>query len=107
MARILIGRAFAARENKRLEGIRAAEAAARAAKQAEIQKLQATQVAAIERLHAQASAWRKAQDLRAFIAAVEDAPDLCADARRSEWLTWAHGQAGALDPLSPDPARVL
>jgi hypothetical protein len=105
--RILVGRAFAARENKRLEGIRAAEASARAARQAEIQKLQATQVAAIERLHAQASAWRKAQDLRAFIAAVEDAPDLCADARRSEWLSWAHGQADAVDPLSPDPARVL
>jgi len=43
----------------------------------------------------------------AFIVAVEDAPDLCADARRSEWLSWAHGQADAFDPLCPDPARVL
>lgn len=103
---MFINRAFDAREAKRLAEIRAAEEAVRAARLAEIQRLKAVQNAAVERLHTQAAAWRKAQDLRAFIAAVEGMSGL-GDAERAEWLSWARSQADGLDPLSTDPARVL
>ena len=91
---------------RRLAKIRAAEEAVRAARLAEIQRLKAVQTAAVERLHTQAAAWRKAQDLRVFIAAVEGMSGL-EDAQRAEWLSWARSQADGLDPLSTDPARVL
>lgn len=58
----------------------------------------------VERLLADAEAWRRADALRGFIKAVED----LALARKvnsgegtelAQWLAWAHRQVEALDPV--------
>lgn len=106
---ILINRAFKEREEKRRRDIRAAEEAARAAKRAEIEKLKRVESAALERLLKNAVNWKKAQDLRAFIAAVEalSVADDSPSEQRDRWLRWARIQAEVLDPLSAELRSVV
>ena len=58
----------------------------------------------METLLADAEAWRRADDLRAYIAAVEERAadsDQPTDAnpKLAEWLLWASEQADRLDPV--------
>jgi len=105
---ILINRAFKAREQSRQQEIRAAEAAAREAKRAEVEKLKRIEKSAVDRLLTNAANWRKAQELRAFIDAVEarEAPD-DADEQKVRWLDWARNQVVALDPFSGRSSNIF
>jgi hypothetical protein len=105
---ILINRAFKAREEKRKQEIRAAEAADREAKRAEIERLKRIEKAAIERLFTNAANWKKAQDLRLFIDAVENHQlDPQEQSLRTKWAEWARRHVAALDPLSGQSKSVL
>lgn len=106
---VLINRAFKTREENRQREIRAAQAAAREAKREEIEKLKRVEKAAFDRLVSGAGDWRKTQELRAFIDAVEARELLDAEGReaRARWLEWARGKAAALDPFSNRLGNIL
>jgi len=106
---VLINRAFKTREEDRQREIRAAQAAAREAKREKIEKLKRAEKAAFDRLVSGAEDWRKTQELRAFIDAVEAREPLDDERReaRAKWLEWARGKAAALDPFSNRLASIL
>ena len=96
------------RLQKRKQEIRAAEAADREAKRAEIERLKRIEKAAIERLFTNAANWKKAQDLRLFIDAVENHQlDPQEQSLRTKWAEWARSHVAALDPLSGQSKGVL
>jgi hypothetical protein len=63
---------------------------------------------AVERLETDATAWVRAEQLRAYIEAVErqnaDADNL---SEKADWLAWAYQQADRLDPLRQSPRSIL
>ncbi|WP_374453563.1 hypothetical protein [Phenylobacterium sp.] len=109
LMRVLINKAFDSRHEARRREIAAAEEAARAALRAEIQALKAKETAALERIEASASRWRKAEDLRGFIAAVAALPPTSGDAQahRTRWLAWASAHVESLDPLVTHPDSAI
>ena len=76
-------------ELEELRAKRAQEARARAEREA---------LARRDALRAQASAWREAADLRAFIAAVEETRP--SQVGLEEWARWARAEADRLDPFT-------
>lgn len=66
--------------------------------------------ARVEALLAEAAAWRRASDLRAYIAAVEeraaDGQTTDASPELLNWLSWAREQADRLDPVTQAVARL-
>lgn len=65
----------------------------------------------MEALLAEAVAWRRANYLRAYIAAVEEratgrGQPANATPELAEWLTWAREQADRLDPVSSTSGRL-
>jgi DNA phosphorothioation-dependent restriction protein DptG len=105
----LINRAFREREENRRREIRAAEEATRAARRAEIEELRRVESAEVKRLLENAANWKKAEDLRAFIAAVKAFPsfDHARGAQLTRWLRWAKAEADQLDPFGIAPDDVL
>jgi hypothetical protein len=53
-----------------------------------------------DHLFGQAGAWRAAEDLRGFVAAVLSAPQPAAQDDVQRWAKWALAEADALDPMS-------
>jgi hypothetical protein len=66
--------------------------------------------ARVEALLAEATAWRKVNDLRSYIAAVEeraaDAQTMDTSPKLANWLSWAREQADRLDPVTQAVARM-
>jgi hypothetical protein len=84
-------------EEKRTQAVaRAEEAKERAKRLAEDREREAE-------LDAEAAAWRRAQEIRAYAAAVSEAAPLPAPAHVREWIDWANSVASRIDPL---PSRV-
>lgn len=90
-------------ERRRLEeerrvraAVRAEEAKERAMRLAEEQEREAG-------LEAEAAAWRRAQDIRAYAAAVSGAAPVPAPPHVREWIDWANSVAGRIDPR---PVRI-
>ena len=104
---ILIKRSFRKREEERQRSLAAAKAAERAARREEIAKLRKVRADALTRLLEGAANWRKARDLRAFIAAVETRVSPRGSERWSQWVDWANSEADNLDPLSGDTLDVV
>lgn len=104
---ILINRAFREREERRQRELQAKRAAAYAAQQAELARLQKIRAGARETLFAAANDWKRAQELRAFITAVE--AKFTAEEKRalSQWIDWARRETVALDPLTSADAKFL
>lgn len=102
----LICRAFKTREERRRRAVADELAAQRAAKQAEIQRLQAIEKKTLEGLHLHVTNWRKAQDLRSLIAAVS-ASQAPQSETRAQWIGWAAAYAESIDPLCHDLERLL
>lgn len=104
---ILINRAFREREERRQRELQAKQAAAFAARQAELARIRKIRADARETLFAAASDWRRAQELRVFLIAVE--ASLTADEKRahSQWIDWARREIVALDPLTGADAKFL
>lgn len=109
LMRALINKAFDTRDLARRREIAAAEEAKRAALRAEIQALTAKETAALDRIESSASRWRKAEDLRGFIAAVAALPPASgeAQAHRTRWLAWASDHVASLDPLVTHPDAAI
>lgn len=62
----------------------------------------------VDELFTEARQWRKAQDVRAYIAAVEKLPVRKKDrTRRANWIAWASEQADRQDPLTDSPPSIL
>jgi len=62
------------------------------------------EVARRQRLEQEATNWAKAQQLRAYLAALKDRlitkhGDIQSGSQADQWLTWAHQHADRLDPL--------
>jgi hypothetical protein len=58
-----------------------------------------------DHLFGQAQAWRTAQDIRGFVAAVRAAPGDMAPADTEPWAAWALAEADALDPVASGDLR--
>jgi hypothetical protein len=65
----------------------------------------------IKTLEQDAAAWRRAQRIRKYIAAVAEGAaketDSTERARLKEWIDWAARQADRLDPLTASPASIV
>lgn len=61
---------------------------------------------AVAELEQDAERWRRAEAIRAYVAAARTAADP-KDEQRPEWLDWALRQADRLDPLSESPPSIL
>lgn len=103
---ILVCRAFETREEQRRRAIAEELMAQREARLAEIRRLQGVEKKALEGLHHHVANRRKAEDIRALIAAVAGAPAPGIENRR-QWLTWAGAYADSIDPLAHDLRRIL
>lgn len=98
-----------AAEERRVEAERAAAAAKREAEEREhewhllMDEAQARLLDAhrAAHLHAQAEAWRKADELRRYCDAIEAAHGR--NPGTAEWLAWARSYAARLDPLTEPP----
>jgi hypothetical protein len=96
-------------EEERLRREREAELQRR---RQELQQRQKAEQARVDKLVADAAAWRRSQVLREYILQVEQA-GVARDGRIEEggevarWLEWARQQADRLDPFTPSPPSVL
>lgn len=90
----------AALERKRREELARREEKRR---RAEEQRLREEEQARREELHREASAWRQAEEIRAYLRAYEgrlrERGGLAPGSEEEIWLRWAHGYADSLDPL--------
>ncbi|GEM_PF-1580903 len=99
--------------NNRLEDQRKAEERKRRydliqQQRAELRQRIADEQQAVDALEADAAAWRRAEKLRAYIAAVErQCTNTGERESRSDWLAWAQRQADRMDPLTPSPRSIL
>lgn len=75
---------------------------------AELRQQIAEERKAVEALELDAKAWTRAQEIRTYIAAVEQqyAAQGRLDARQS-WIIWARQQADRIDPLMTSPSSIL
>jgi hypothetical protein len=77
-------------------------------KRAELRRQIAQEREAVEALEFDAKAWSRAQEIRAYIDAVERG---CAGQQelemRRSWITWARQQADRMDPLMVSPPSIL
>lgn len=62
---------------------------------------------AVERLEEQAADWRRAEQIRAYVAATERCAGASPTREQAEWAEWARAYADRLDPLRPSPHSVL
>lgn len=63
---------------------------------------------AVEVLYEEAADWQLAQNIRAYVAAVEAQPVNRQERKeRTTWCTWAREQSDRLDPLTPSPPSIL
>lgn len=62
---------------------------------------------AVEELEEQAANWRRAEQIRAYVAAVERCAGALSSREQAEWAEWARAYADRLDPLRPSPRSVL
>jgi hypothetical protein len=110
-----IGRRLAEEARKRHEEQERIRRQQELERQRRLQELQARQKVEQDRvdgLLAQVDSWKKSQDLRSYIEAVErfliQRDGIIADGSEAQkWLTWARQQADRFDPLAPTPASVL
>lgn len=86
-------------ERRRLEEDRQVRAAARAEEAKERAKRFAEEREREAGLNAEAAAWRRAQDIRAYAAAVSAATPMPAPEHIREWVDWANSVASRIDPL--------
>ena len=103
---ILICRAFETREEQRRRAIAEELMAQREARLAEIRRLQSVEKKALEGLHQHVANRRKADDIRALIAAVAGAPGPGIENRR-QWLIWAAAYADRIDPLCHGLKQIM
>lgn len=104
---ILIERAFAAREGRRQAEMEERLRSECAAHQAKIRQLAELRQAAEKALIADAAAWSRSQQLRAYVRAVEQHEALRDHPKRLRWLAWAREQADALDPLARYDGKAI
>jgi hypothetical protein len=90
-------------EQRRVSEERSARLAARVEEAKERARLVAEERDRESGLEAEAAAWRRAQELRTYTAAVSAATPLPAPAHIREWIDWANSVASRIDPL---PGRV-
>jgi hypothetical protein len=62
---------------------------------------------AVGNLEEQAANWRRAEQIRAYVAAAERCAGASPTRERAEWADWARAYADRLDPLRPSPHSVL
>lgn len=63
---------------------------------------------AVDSLMQEADNWRRARDLRAYIAVVQKMAENAGTLPdREQWMAWAKQQADRLDPLTPSPPSIL
>lgn len=68
----------------------------------------ASEIRAVELLEKQAEDWKRAERMRAYIAAVERKTiDQGTAGTKAEWLNWAREQADRLDPLAISPPSLM
>lgn len=91
----------------RLEGLRLEDLAKKEAerRRAEEQRRREEEQARREKLHRDVSAWRKSEDIRAYLRTYEEKllkrdGGITPGSEEDEWLTWAHRYADSIDPLS-------
>jgi hypothetical protein len=90
-------------EQRRVDEERGARLAARVEEAKQRAKLAAEEREREAGLEAEAAAWRRAQEIRAYAAAVSAATPLPAPAHICGWIDWANSVASRIDPL---PGRV-
>ena len=52
------------------------------------------------------AAWRRANEIRAYVGAVKEAAALRGDEAVADWVEWALGVAGEMDPVGQRVAAV-
>lgn len=62
---------------------------------------------AVGKLEEQAESWRRAEQIRAYVAAAERCAGALSSREQAEWVEWARAYADRLDPLRPSPHSVL
>ena len=104
---VIIGLTKAARRNIEIEAKRKADHEAwleRARKREEQERLAREKEARIQTLKQQVEAWRRSQDIRAFVeavrqATVESGGEIIPESDIGRWIIWALETADQLDPL--------
>ena len=88
-------------------------AAVLAAERAEVERLEREEAAKREAerkrraaLLEEVAAWRRANEIRAYVAAVKEATALRGDEAVADWVEWALGVAGEMDPVGQRAAAV-
>lgn len=104
--------AFAARDERIERERRDRDLQEAARRRKELQVAQLREKARLEELHSEAASWRRAQDIRAYLAAVRERAiqnhgHIDAGSEMDIWLTWAAAQADRYDPLVKSPPSVL
>lgn len=62
---------------------------------------------AVEKLEEQVANWRRAEQIRDYVAAAERYAGASPTREQAEWAEWARAYADRLDPLRPSPHSVL
>jgi hypothetical protein len=96
----------------KLEAQREIERAAKERVRQELAKQIAEEEKKVKELETWAANWKRAQEMREFISALERiwdqaGHDLSPDAKKGQRIAWMRQQADRLDPMLPSPPSIL